>query len=74
MTAFVNAVPLFVKIIVFLITVLFLIFGFYEELMGPEDAKKLLKKMHIPFRYPIILIVGFVFFSLSCIFILWGAT
>ena len=44
MTAFINTILLIVNIISFAATVLFAIFGVYEQIMGPADAEKLLKK------------------------------
>ena len=51
MTAFINTILLIVNIIFFIATVLFAIFGVYEQIMGPAGAEKLLKKLHIPLSY-----------------------
>lgn len=51
MTAFINTILLIVNIISFIATVLFAIFGVYEQIMGPAGAEKLLKKLHIPLSY-----------------------
>ena len=48
-------------------TVLFSIFGIYEQIMGPADAEKLLKKLHIPLTYNQVLIIAFVFLALMII-------
>lgn len=58
--SFVHAVLLIAIIVTFCITVLFGLFGIYEQIMGPADAKKLLKKLHIPLSYSQTLVVGFV--------------
>ena len=60
MTAFINTILLIVNIISFAVTVLFVIFGVYEQIMGPADAEKLLKELHIPLSYNQALIIGFV--------------
>lgn len=67
MTAFINTILLIVYIISFAATVLFAIFGVYEQIMGPADAEKLLKKTHIPLSYNQVLIIGFVCLALMII-------
>ena len=64
MTAFINAILLIVNIISFVGTVVFSIFGLYEEIMGPANLEKLLEKMHIPLNYNQVLIIGFVCIAL----------
>ena len=59
MTAFINTILLIVNIISFAATVLFAIFGVYEQIMGPADAEKLLKKLHVPLSYNQALINAF---------------
>ena len=60
MTTFVNAMLLIINIVCFVIALLLGLFGIYEQIMGPADAKKLLNKLNIPFRYNQILIIWFV--------------
>lgn len=60
MIAFINTILLIVNIISFAATVLFAIFGVYEQIMGPADAEKLLIKLHIPLSYNQALIIAFV--------------
>ena len=60
MTAFINTILLIINIISFAATVLFAIFGVYEQIMGPADAEKLLKKLRIPLSYNQALLIGFV--------------
>ena len=60
MTMLVNIALPVVIIISFVTTILFAIFGIYEQIMGPADAKKLLKKLHIPLSYNQVLIIGFI--------------
>ena len=67
MTAFINTLLLIINIISFAVTVLFAIFGVYEEVMGPADAEKLLEKLHIPLRYNQALIIGFICLALTII-------
>ena len=69
MTQFLNYFFLVIGIASFLVTVLFGIFGIYEDIMGPDDAKRLLKKMNIPLSYKQVLIIGFA--SLTIMFIAW---
>ena len=67
MTAFINAFLLIINVISFAATVLFAIFGIYEQIMGPADAEKLLKKLHIPLSYNQTLIIGFACLALMII-------
>jgi len=67
MTGFVNKTLLIINIVSFAITILFGIFGIYEQIMGPADAEKLLKKLHIPLSYNQALIIGFVCLGIMCI-------
>lgn len=60
MTMLVNIALPVVTIISFVTTILFAIFGIYEQIMGPADAEKLLKKLHIPLSYNQVLIIGFI--------------
>lgn len=67
MTAFINVFLLIINVISFAATVLFAIFGIYEQIMGPADAEKLLKKLHIPLSYNQTLIIGFACLALMII-------
>ena len=67
MTACINTILLIVNIISFAATVLFAIFGIYEQIMGPADAEKLLSKLHIPLSYNQVLIIGFVCLALMIV-------
>ena len=67
MTTFINTILLIVNIISFAATVLFTIFGVYEQIMGPADAEKLLKKLHISLSYNQAIIVGFVCLALMIV-------
>ena len=67
MIAFINAFLLIINVISFAATVLFAIFGIYEQIMGPADAEKLLKKLHIPLSYNQTLIIGFACLALLII-------
>lgn len=65
MKLFINIIMQIVSIISYSATALFALFGIYELIMGPADAEKLLKKLHIPLSYKQILIIGFIFVVLS---------
>ena len=67
MTALINVFLLIINVISFAATVLFAIFGIYEQVMGPADAEKLLKKLHIPLSYNQALIIGFVCLALMIV-------
>ena len=67
MTAFINTILLIANIISFAATVLFAIFGVYEQIMGPADAENLLKKLRIPLNYNQALIIGFICLALMII-------
>ncbi len=60
MKAFLNIILLIVNISSYIITVLFVIFSLYEQIVGPVKAEKLIQKLHIPLSYNQILVVGFV--------------
>lgn len=65
MKLFINIIMQIVSIISYSATVLFALFGIYELIMGPADAEKLLKKLHIPLTYNQTLIIGFIFVILA---------
>ena len=65
MKLFINIVMQIVSIISYSATALFALFGIYELIMGPADAEKLLKKLHIPLTYNQTLIIGFIFVILA---------
>ena len=67
MTSFINVFLLIIHVTSFATTVLFAIFGIYEQIMGPADAEKLLKKLHIPLSYNQTLIIGFACLALMII-------
>ena len=56
-----------ISIISFSIVVIFGVFGVYEQIMGPADAEKLLKRLRFPLSYNQVLLVGFI--SLGIMFI-----
>ena len=58
---------LIINVISFAATVLFAIFGIYKQIMGPADAEKLLKKLHIPLSYNQTLVIGFACLALMII-------
>ena len=64
MTA-INIILLIINIISFGVSILFVIFGAYEYIMGPAGAEKLLKKLHIPLSYNQVIIIGTVFVVLT---------
>ena len=65
MKPFINIIMQIVSIISYSATALFALFGIYELIMGPADAEKLLKKLHIPLTYNQTLIIGFIFVILA---------
>ena len=65
MKIFINIIMQIVSIISYSATALFALFGIYELIMGPADAEKLLKKLHIPLTYNQTLIIGFIFVILA---------
>ena len=65
MKLFINIIMQIVSIISYSATALFALFGIYELIMGPADAEKLLKKIHIPLTYNQTLIIGFIFVILA---------
>ena len=67
MTSFINIFLLIIIVTSFAATVFFAIFGIYEQIMGPADAEKLLKKLHIPLNYNQTLIIGFASLALMII-------
>lgn len=67
MTGMIRNLLLIVNIVTTAATILFGVFGIYEQLMGPEDTQKLLDKMHVPVKYKHVLIIGFTCLSIMCI-------
>lgn len=67
MRAFINIFLLIANVFSFVVTILFAIFGIYEQIMGPADAAKLLKKLNIPLSYKQVLIIGFTCLALTII-------
>ena len=67
MRAFINIFLLIANVFSFVVTILFAIFGIYEQIMGPADAAKLLKKFNIPLSYKQVLIIGFTCLALTII-------
>lgn len=65
MKLFINIIMQIVSIISYSATALFALFGIYELIIGPADAEKLLKKLHIPLTYNQTLIIGFIFVILA---------
>ncbi len=65
MKLFINIIMQIVSIISYSATALFALFGIYELIMGPADAEKLLKKLHISLTYNQTLIIGFIFVILA---------
>ncbi len=59
MTACLRLILLVVRAVSFVALLPFLVFGLYEELNGPEDAKQLLKRLKIPLSYKWVLIIAF---------------
>ena len=68
MMAFIKVIVLIVNIISLVSTVLFLIWGLYEEIVGPAGAEKLLKKLHIPLNCNQMLIAG-----IASVVLMWGS-
>ena len=60
-------IGIIINILSFIVLIPFFTFGVYEVIMGPDDAKKMLNKLHIPLSYKQILIIGFI--SLAVFFI-----
>ena len=60
MRTFLSTALLVVNVVSFFLTVLFGAFGVYEQIMGPADAEKLLKRLRISLTYNQVLIIGFI--------------
>lgn len=58
MKAFLNTILQIVLIISFVGTVLFVVFGVYEEIVGPVYAEKLLTMLHVPLNVDQMFIIG----------------
>ena len=56
---FICFVLMVLNIITFIASVIFMILGIYEWLMGADGLERLLQKLPIPIRYKTTLIVGF---------------
>lgn len=60
MRKFFDVFLLIVNVISFVFVLIFGAFGLYEQIMGPADAEKLLKKFRPSWTYNCVLIIGFV--------------
>lgn len=49
-----------INVIFLILTMIFIVYGIYEQIMGPAGAEALLKKLRIPLTYNQVLIIGFV--------------
>ena len=58
MKIFISTALLIINIVLFILTVLFAVYGIYDQIMGPANAEKLLKKWHISLRYNQVLVIG----------------
>ena len=66
----INFVKIFLFVIntvSFVIVLIFVVFGLYEQIMGPANAEKLLEKLNIPLSYNQVLIIGFVSLAIMII-------
>ena len=59
MTACLRLILLIVRAVSFVALLPFLVLGLYEQLMGSEDTKQLLKRLKIPLSYKWVLIIAF---------------
>lgn len=60
MMLFVRVMIIIVNVISTVFTVLFSIFGIYDEILGSASAENLLKTLHIPLNHNQMLIFGVV--------------
>ncbi len=67
MGSFMNTVLLILNIVSFAAVMLLTVFGIYEQIMGPANAEKLLKTLHIPLSYNQTVIVGFICLAIMII-------
>lgn len=67
MSNFVRVLLHSVNIVSFIFSLVFAIFGLYEDIMGPKDAEKLLKRIGFPLNYNQVLIVGFICYAILAI-------
>lgn len=67
MMSFFKVFLLIVNIISFVCVLIFGIFGVYEQIMGPADAEKLLKRLNISWSYNCILVLGFICLAIMII-------
>ena len=54
-------------IVMLLITALFFLIGIYDFAVGPSGTKSLLKKLHFPFSYTILILLECIFAILTAI-------
>jgi hypothetical protein len=65
MMHFFKSLLLALNIISFIGVIVFGLFGLYEQIMGPADAERLLKRLNIPWSYKKVLIAGFICVGLT---------
>ena len=70
MNRFKSVVLSIIKIISFVVSMVFLVYGIYEQIVGPGGAERLLKKLNIPLSYNqafLFSIVSGALFFITCI-------
>jgi len=73
MTPFVNAIFVVANVISSFFVIILGVFGVYEQIMGPDDAEKLLRKLRIPLSYKQVLIIWFAgLFFMIVVYIIWA--
>ncbi len=56
-----------INILSFVCVLVFGVFGIAEYILGPAGVEKLLKRLHIPWSYNRVLIVGFICLAIMII-------
>lgn len=53
-----NIILLLIEILFLILFLPFLVFGIYEHIFGPEDAKRLLRRINSPLSYKQVIVIG----------------
>ena len=51
-------------IISLIISAVFIVFGIYDQIMGPAATERLLEKLHIPLNYNQVVIIEFIWIAI----------
>lgn len=67
MMGFVKTILLIINIISFILVLVFVAFGVYEQITGPAGLEKLLKRLNVPFSYNQFIFAGIICMAITVV-------